>query len=91
MKRLALVESAAGRRTARREAIRQMKLSYVRALEGRRKSIFWDIQSPAVNVIVAQLALGESVDHALFDEARQSLRAKEADGPTPGASSGRPS
>ena len=82
MKRLALVESAAGRRTAEREAIRQMKLSYVRALEGRRKSGFRDIQSPAVNVIVAQLALGESVDHALFDEARQSLRAKESDGPT---------
>ena len=82
MKQLALVENAAGRRSAEREAIRQMKRCYLRALEGRRKSGFPDIYHPAVDVIVAQLALGESVDRALFDEARQSLRAKESDGPT---------
>jgi CHAT domain-containing protein len=82
MKQLALVENAAGRRTAEREAIRQMRLHYLRALEGRRTSSFRDIHYPAVNVIVAQLALGESVERALFDEVRQSLRAMESDGPT---------
>ena len=58
-----------------------MKKHYESALNQARSAGFVDLFYPASNIIVAQLALGERVDKALFEEARASLAAKEATGP----------
>jgi CHAT domain-containing protein len=81
MKRLAMVEDAAGNHEAERRAVTEMKKHYQRALDRRRKAGRADVYYPAVNVIVAQLALRERVDRALFVEARAGLRATEVEGP----------
>jgi CHAT domain-containing protein len=82
MKRLAMVESAAGKPAAERAAIMAMKKHYQSALERKRTARGTDAFYPAMNVIAAKLALGEKVGDALFAEARASQQAKEAEGAT---------
>jgi hypothetical protein len=84
MKRLAMVEAAAGHARAERQAIAAMKKYYQLALERQRKAGGADVFYSASNVIVAELALGAGrrrVDPALFAEARAGLHAKEIEGP----------
>jgi hypothetical protein len=81
MKRLAMVEEAAGSRRGERAAIAAMKKHYQNALDQARDAGSADLFYPASNIIVAQIILGERVDKALFAEARESLQAKEAAGP----------
>jgi hypothetical protein len=81
MKRLAMVEEAARSARGERTAITAMKKHYESALTLARGAGSVDLFYPASNIIVAQLALGERVDKALFAEARESLAAKEAAGP----------
>jgi CHAT domain-containing protein len=79
-KRLAMIESLAGRRGAETDAVKKMRDHYLDALERERQAGKAEVFYPAVNVITAHLALGEKVDASLFAEARESLRAKEAEG-----------
>ena len=81
MKRLAMVEEAAGSAQGQRTAITAMKKHYERAVTLARDAGSVHLFYPASNVIVAQLALGERVDKAMLAEARASLTAKEAAGP----------
>jgi hypothetical protein len=87
MKRLAMVEAAAGRGRAEQAAISSMKAHYLRALERRRQTGSAEAFYPAINLIVAELALGagrpgwKGVDKGLFAQVREGLAAKEKDGP----------
>jgi CHAT domain-containing protein len=81
MKRLAMVEEAARSARGERAAIAAMKKHYESSLTQARGAGSVDLFYPASNIILAQLALGERVDKALFAEARASLEAKEAEGP----------
>jgi hypothetical protein len=81
MKRLAMVEEAAKSARRERAAIVAMKKHYENACDQARRVGSTDLFYPVSNIIVAQLALGERVDKALFAEVRASLEAKEATGP----------
>lgn len=80
MKRLAMVEEAAGRPRDERAAIVKMKAHYESAAEQGRRAHSVDLFYALTNIIVSQLALGERVDRKLIAEARASLAAKEASG-----------
>ena len=80
MKRLAMVEEAAGSARAEHAAIVKMKQHYERAAEQARSAHSVDLFYSLTNIIVAQLALGEKVDKQSIAEARASLIAKEASG-----------
>jgi CHAT domain-containing protein len=81
MKRLAMVEEAAKSARGERAAIVAMKKHYEHARAQATDAGAADLFYPTSNIIVAQLALGERVTGGLFDEARESLAAKEATGP----------
>jgi hypothetical protein len=81
-KRLAMVEDAARKPRAERAAVVEMRKHYQDALEQARKAGSAEAFYPAMNLIVAQLALGEKVDDALFAVAHAGHRAKEAEGAT---------
>jgi hypothetical protein len=81
MKRLAMVEDVAKSARGQRGAIVAMRKHYQDARDLARDAGSEDVFYPTSNIIVAQLALGEAVDQALFDEARTSLEKKEETGP----------
>ena len=87
MKRLALIEAAAGRPREELQAIEKMKQYYG---EGQRLCVqdrLPDLFYPASNYIAAELALNAGrqgwklADRSLFEAARQSLRDKNRDDP----------
>jgi hypothetical protein len=80
MKRLAMVEEAAGSARGERAAIVKMKKHYENAAEQARSAHSVDLFYSLTNIIVADLALGQRVDKELIAEARASLAAKEATG-----------
>jgi CHAT domain-containing protein len=87
MKRLAMLEAGAGRRGAERRAIAAMASHYGKALALARKRGSPELYYPAVNVIASTLALHgattrlKGLKPALFEEARASVKAKNAADP----------
>jgi hypothetical protein len=82
MKRLAMVEAEAGRRTAEARAFDAMKRHYRRAVDMGREQQASNLFYPAMNVLVADLARNagtrqwKGLDQQVVDGARQSLRAR---------------
>jgi hypothetical protein len=82
MKRLAMLEAAAGRHGAARRAIGEMAKHYTRSVEIARERKADNLFYPALNLIVAEVALHagttkwKGLPKALFDEARASAQAK---------------
>jgi hypothetical protein len=87
MKRLALVESAAGRSREELQAIEGMKQHYKRGTDLCVKDGLPDLFYPASNYVAADLALHAGRkgwkfgEHALFDATRKSLADKNRDDP----------
>jgi hypothetical protein len=87
MKRLALLEAAAGRSREELRAIDEMKRYYDRGQELCRKDELSDLFYPASNYIAAELALNAGrkgwklADRSLFDATRKSLADKNENDP----------
>jgi len=87
MKRLALVEAAAGRPRQELQAIEEMKRYYKRGEELCKQDGLCNLYYPASNYIAAELALNAGRrgwklrERSLFEDTRQSLKAKNEDDP----------
>jgi hypothetical protein len=87
MKRLALVEAAAGRPHQELRAIEEMKRYYKRGEELCKQDGLRDLFYPASNYIAAELALNAGRkgwklrERSLFDDTKKSLAAKNEDDP----------
>jgi CHAT domain-containing protein len=87
MKRLAMLEMAAGRHEHSRRAIGEMARHYNRGVEIARDRKADNLFYPALNLIVAEVALHagtrkwRGVPQTLFDEARASIAAKNKSNP----------
>ena len=87
MKRLAILESDAGRHDAERRAIKAMSEYYGKALSIARTQESADVFYPAINLIASSLALHrgtgkvKGLDQALFKEVRDGIKAKNASDP----------
>ena len=87
MKRLAMLESAAGRGEAARRAIGEMARYYKRGVEIARDRKADNLFYPALNLIVAEVALHagttkwKGLPTTLFDDARASVAAKNKSNP----------
>ena len=87
MKRLAMLEASTGRHGAARRAIAAMANHYGKALALARKRGSPELYYPAVNVMASTLALHggaaklKNLKPALFEEARASVKAKNATDP----------
>jgi tetratricopeptide (TPR) repeat protein len=74
MKRLAMIERIARRPAAERAALERMRRYYEKALECDRKVPGGPVFYSAINLMLANLALGKHVSDALFEEARASQK-----------------
>src|SRR5262249_24065267 len=87
MKRLALIEAAAGRPREELQAIEKMKQYYRQGQQLCEKDGLPDLFYPASNYIAAELALNAGrkgwnlADRSLFDATRRSLEEKNRDDP----------
>ena len=87
MKRLAMLETDAGRPDAARRAVEAMARHYQRALDISRERHAADVFYPASNLIAATVALHagtrklKRLPATLFDEARRSVQAKNQSDP----------
>jgi len=87
MKRLAVLETGAGRKEAARRALAAMARHYSRALDLARERKADNAFYPAINLIAAELALRggtkqwKGLPASLFDEACRDVEAKNQDSP----------
>ena len=87
MKRLAVLETGAGRKEAARRALAAMARHYSRALDLARERKADNAFYPAINLIAAELALRggtkqwKGLPASLFDEAWRDVEAKNQDSP----------
>jgi CHAT domain-containing protein len=81
MKRLAMIERIAGKPTAERSAVKRMRRHYERALALDRTAAHTAVFYPLLNLIQADLVLGQPVPSALFQEARSNQKQQASHDP----------